>query len=46
MRKPYIDPRDPAYHDCEEFGHDWYYVRGDGEVSLYRCRHCGEETIE
>ena len=32
--------------DCEDEGHEWKFVKGNEEVSLYRCRNCGKESLQ
>lgn len=44
--EPPLDP--PEDYDCDEQGHVPKFVKesADGFVSLYRCIHCGKETLE
>ena len=40
-------PPDDDDHNCEEDGHVWKRIRSsnDGEVTLVRCKVCGEEDV-
>jgi len=44
-QREYDNMSPPEDHDCEEEGHEWKFVRSDGDNSLYRCKICREEVL-